>query len=153
MGTHQQLTTEQVEVLILIKVISEFEEESHEKLTTDLEEIIDSNKMTKDSGEEICEMLEYYGYIEEDITEGIGYALTLDGKQYIKLLDEYIEAKNENPEIVNIYFSLINIEKIQFSLVDSFKLFGMDIEVTEIMKLAKGISESISSIVKKVKKA
>ncbi len=145
MGTYQQLTTEQLEVLILLKAISKFEEENHGKLTTDLVEIIDSNKMTKDPGEEICEMLEHYGYIEENITEGIGYDLTLDGKQYIKLFDEYLKAKEENIEIVHNHFSLINIEKIQFSLVDSFKLLGMDTEV-------KGISDLIS-FMKKIKKA
>lgn len=152
MGIYQQLTTEQLEVLILIEVISKFEE-GNEKLTTDLVEIIDGNEMTKDSGEEICEVLEHYGYIETDTTEGIGYSLTLDGKQYIKLFDEYLKAKDKNIEIVHNHFSLINIEKIQFSLVDSFKLFGIDIEATEVMKFVKGILDSISSIVKKSKKA
>ena len=155
MGTHQQLTTEQVEVLILIDAVNEFYKNRHDELETAIEEIIDNNKITKDPAAEICGILEDYGYIEENEAEfefdktATGYVLTRDGKQYIRLFEEYLEAKKENPEVIHNHFSVINIKKLQFSLIDSFKLFEMDIEASEIMKFAKGILDSIKAIVKK----
>ena len=38
------------------------------------------------------------------------------------IFEEYLEAKKENPEVIHNHFSVINIKKLQFSLIDSFKL-------------------------------
>ena len=58
--------------------------------------------------------------------------LTLDGKQYLYLLSEYVEKKVENPTVVlNTSFTLINIEKL-----------GLNIDILpEINEVFKGVKE------------
>ena len=113
MGTQQELTTEQIEVLILIDDISNYVKENKVDLLAPMSEVIDDMGVTKDSCEEICEVLKHYGYI---VNFDDGYKLTQDGKQYIRLFKEYLSAKAENVQFIHNSYSLINIGKLKVNL-------------------------------------
>ena len=55
-------------------------------------------------------------------------SIEFENERFDDVANEYLKAKDENLEMVHNRFSLINIEKIQFSLVDSFKLLDIEIE-------------------------
>ena len=116
MGTHQQLTTEQIEVLILIDNINEHIKENKIEISeeTNIVRIIDEMQATKENCIDICKTLEYYGYIED--IGNIEYELTVDGKQYIRLFKEYLVAKAENVQFIHNSYSLINIGKLKVNL-------------------------------------
>lgn len=115
MGTSQALTTEQVEILILIDEINEYLAENNITLEVPMSETIDGCIATEDRCVEICEVLEYYGYIK---SVGNDYALTVDGKQYISLFEDYLKSKATNPAVVHNSFSLISCE----NLIKSFEV-------------------------------
>ena len=80
MGTHQPLTTAQVTVLTLLKDLDELEDiKAVDKFCWD------SVGINWDEETEIFATLEHYGYIDDERN------LTLDGKQYLNLLKEYIQ--------------------------------------------------------------
>lgn len=111
----RKLTTEQMEILMLLNEITEYVEKEDYQLTVPLDEIIVSNNM-KDDEEfyEITDLLENYGYIDED------YVPTREGKQYIKLFMEYAEEQKEQTKpVINNNYSLISIKELKLSLVGS----------------------------------
>ena len=111
MGTHQELTTEQIEFLILIKEIEQYREKAEEEIIPTNKEIItQDNYMTVDEAESFANRLQYYGYLDKY------YELTVDGEQYIDLFKDYLKQKALNPVIEHASFSLINIEELEFSL-------------------------------------
>ena len=112
MSTTQMLTTEQVEIMMLIDAINEYEE-INGRLEVPMSETIDGCIATEDRCVNICERLKYYGYV---ISVDNGYALTIDGKQYIDLFNDYLAVKANNPQAVHNSYSLINIEKMQLDL-------------------------------------
>lgn len=150
MGTHQQLTTEQVEVLILIDEINMIMggNITKDSVVESMSDIVQTKKEISD----IYVMLEYYGYIKESNNETTGYIVTLDGRQYIQLFKEYLKAKAENPKVVHNNFSLINIGKVKIDLNRKLEICGIKVEVSEIVDLAKKALDSISSIVEWTKK-
>ena len=122
MGTNQSLTTKQVTVLTMLKELENyvFFEEILEDFSWD------SIGVKPDEEDEIFEILQHYGYIGSD------RMLTLDGKQYLYLLKEYVEKKAESPAVeLNTSFTLINIEKL-----------GLNIDILpEINEVFKGVKE------------
>lgn len=105
MGTHQPLTTAQVTVLTLLYELEDY-------LDTKIEDFEwKSIKLDLQTVYEYVDILQYYGYVDSD------NVLTLDGKQYLYLLSEYVEKKVENPTVVlNTSFTLINIEKLGLNI-------------------------------------
>lgn len=76
MNTQQALTTKQVEILILLEKIERFKKVAEEEITVEVGEILVSNyDMSDEELEENIEILQFYGYINEE------YELTIDGKQ------------------------------------------------------------------------
>lgn len=134
MGTQQQLTTEQAELLILIKEIEDFnrEEPGHIPDGGVGRLLVENTNVTPDELDIITETLEYYGYLQND------YELTIDGRQYVELLKEYLQKKTENPCVEHISFSLLNIEKLElsFAKIDILSNLGKWIELFEKVKKA-----------------
>ena len=122
MGTQQALTTEQLEILILINDICDLIEEKHLENTYETamtetvcgilceeeNEIPDDNKQHR--VEEVCNILKYYGYLEDN------YLISIDGRQYLELLKEYIECKIDNPSVVNNNYTTINYKQLTNNL-------------------------------------
>lgn len=105
MGTNQALTTAQVTVLTMLYELEDY-------LDTKIEDFEwKSIKLDLQTVYEYVDILQYYGYVDSD------NVLTLDGKQYLYLLSEYVEKKVENPTVVlNTSFTLINIEKLGLNI-------------------------------------
>lgn len=155
MSTYQQLTTEQIEVLILIDEINNCLKEDPDYIINGITEEIYERINPKQSESEICDALEYYGYIEYGIDEDgeeTDYVLTIDGKQYIELFKEYLKAKTENPKVVYNYFTLINIKELNLKLIEKLEVLGVKIETSEIIKLANEVLESAKNIWSLLKK-
>lgn len=155
MGTYQQLTTEQIKVLILIDEINQCLEKNPDYIINSITEEIYEQVNPKQSESEICDVLKYYGYIKYGIDEDgeeTDYVLTIDGKQYIALFKEYLKAKTENPKIVYNYFILINIEELKIKLLEKFELLGIKVETSEIIKLANEVLEAAKNIWSLLKK-
>lgn len=122
MGTQQALTTEQLEVLILINDICDLIKEKHLENTyeTAITETVcgilceEENDTPDDSKqhrvEEVCNILKYYGYLEDN------YFISIDGRQYLELLKEYIECKIDNPLVVNNNYTTINYKQLTNNL-------------------------------------
>lgn len=114
MGTQQALTTEQLEILILINDICDLikEKQLENRYETAMTETVcgilceEENETPDDSKqlriEEVCNILKYYGYLEDN------YFISIDGRQYLELLKEYIECKIDNPSVVNNNYTAIN---------------------------------------------
>ncbi len=133
MGTNQALTTKQVTVLTML---NDFE------CYMDFEEIIkdfswDEIGVKLDEEEEIFDILEHYGYIGSD------RMLTLDGKQYLYLLEEYVDKATKGSAVeLNGSFSLINIEILgrNFDYIAAF---------SKVFKVANDLSGVIKTILLK----
>ena len=167
MGTNQQLTTKQIAILMLAKDVEEFIDENyisiieeHGKDGVNIQEQIvyvieKMNKNTKEAsiirgmdGDNIAEVfyiLEYYGYVDRNDK------LTIDGKQYLLLFEEYLSVKIEQPQvIIHNEFSLINFE----SLLSAFNVdfggikLGFDIDMTPAFDFVKDISSKIVKLIK-----
>lgn len=140
MGTQQELTTEQVEVLILIEDINKYLAENKETLEVPMSETVDGIIVTEDGCVEVCETLEYYDYIES--TED-GYEVTVDGRQYIRLFKEYLKAKKENTAVIHKSFSLINIERFKMDMEACLGKANVTVDLGRIFELAKGAAEAV----------
>ena len=81
MGTQQALTTEQLELLIIIDEIETFDRVHPDNMPAGgIKEILNNNGiMSPEDFSRIANVLGYYGYIHN------GDELTVDGKQYIEL--------------------------------------------------------------------
>lgn len=116
MGTQQQLTTQQTELLVLIKEIQDYYAGDLEPHTPgEIKESIDTSYiMETEELESALNALEYYGYLGDD------YELTTDGRQYVELFQEYLQEKAKNSNVEHNSFKLINIEKLEvaFAKVD-----------------------------------
>jgi len=90
MGTQQALTTKQLETLIIIRAIEQYivEEDINSKFDDIFEKISwDSAGIRDTEVEEICKVLERFGYI------GNNKRLTLDGKQCAELEIDRLSAE------------------------------------------------------------
>ena len=155
MGTQQELTTAQIEVLILINDIceylrdndmeNEFETNMNETVCNifcvEKDEVIDDSKQSY--YDEICEILHHYGYVDED------YFITTDGKQYLYLFKEYLDAKSTNINITHNSYSLINIEELELSVEACLGKIGIGENIGKISEFGSDLMDSF----KKVKKA
>ena len=141
MGTHQPLTTAQVTVLTLLKDLDELEDiKAVDKFCWD------SVGINWDEETEIFATLEHYGYIDDERN------LTLDGKQYLNLLKEYIQKVEDTKKskkrerniniILNANLSVINIDKI-------IEFFGSLIDVSKEVGKGKKIAEFIKTMLHK----
>lgn len=139
MGTNQQLTTEQLELLILLNEINEFKENLDEELETGVHEIIVSSQvMEAEKLDEIADVLEHYGYINDE------YEPTIDGVQYLRLFKEHLEVQENKPTIViNNQFSLVNTLNLRLGLFNS--MFGSSLE----SELLKGIIKIVKKLASK----
>lgn len=139
MGTNQQLTTEQLELLILLNEINVFKENLDEELETGVHEIIVSSQvMEAEKLDEIADVLEHYGYINDE------YEPTIDGVQYLRLFKEHLEVQENKPTIViNNQFSLVNTLNLRLGLFNS--MFGSSLE----SELLKGIIKIVKKLASK----
>lgn len=142
MGTQQALTTEQLELLVIIDEIQEYDKEHPNSIPAGgIKEVLDSSSiMDSDNFNRIAHVLEYYGYIHN------GDELTVDGKQYIDLFKEYLEQKSQDITIQHMSFSLINFEKLDLSLSDSLLKVSFLENVGEISSLIKMVVQAIKKI-------
>ena len=144
MGTNQQLTTEQMELLILINQIeyhikTECSEnkDMYKNIGTVIESIqnVEDDKtdfedvfefMPEEEWKYHLEVLKYYGYLKQN------YYLSKDGRQYLMLFKDYLQIKEKTPNLtVHNHYSLIDIEKINAGLnvetkigVNNSNIFG-----------------------------
>lgn len=141
MGTSQALTTEQIELLILIECIEDFDKENPGNIPNDgIKAILDTNSiMEPDDFDRITEVLEYYGYLEN------GDELTIDGRQYINLFKEYLKEKSNEPMFVHNSYSLINIGNLELNLEACVAKIGY-------FENFKDIVNSIEKLLQRVKK-
>lgn len=135
MGTQQALTTEQVELLILIDSIEEFESKNPGNIPPGgIKEILDSsNVMEPEKFSQLANVLEHYGYLHN------GDKLTIDGKQYIELYKEYLSQKAETPSVQHNSYSLINIGKLDSNLEISFGKISILGKVGSLSELLKKV--------------
>lgn len=131
MGTQQALTTEQVEILILIDEINKYLARSKEILNVPMAETIDGCIFTEDGCAEICEVLKYYDYVESVEND---YVLTIDGKQYIELFKDYLNEKAINPIMVHNSFSLINLENVKANIEGCLTKLDFSLNVEGLLK-------------------
>lgn len=112
MGTQQALTTEQVELLIIISEIEKFDSVHPGNIPDGgIKEILNNSSiMTPEEFDQLANILEHYGYLHH------GDELTIDGKQYVELFKEYLRQKAENPNVEHNSYSLLNIGKLEFDL-------------------------------------
>lgn len=141
MSTLQTLTTEQLELLILINDIEEYGKKHPENIPQGgIKEVLwSSNLMDEDKLVRITNVLKYYRYIDKY------FELTVDGKQYIELFEEYLEQKAEDVKVEHVSFSLLNIEKLDMSLLDSIAKISILDNVGSISKLLSVIVQGIKS--------
>lgn len=147
MGTQQQLTTEQVNLLILI---SEFEEcamkqkeEVDDVMPIDIM-ITQDNLVELEDFSRIAEVLHYYGYIGRD------YSITMDGKQYLELFKEYLQQKEKYPTVAfNNQFNLVNIEVLSNMLNANIGKEGISGVIGEFAKLCKNVGQMIKGTIQK----
>lgn len=141
MGTSQALTTEQIELLILIECIEDFDKENPGNVPLGgIKEILDTNSlMEPEDFDRIAKVLEYYGYLEN------GDELTIDGRQYISLFKEYLEEKSNEPMIVHNSFSLINVGNLELNLEACVAKIGCFENLRDIVN-------SIEKLLQRVKK-
>ena len=155
MGTQQALTTEQLEVLILINDICDLIKEKHLENTykTAMTETIcgilseEENETPDDNKqhhiEEVCNILNYYGYLDDD------YFVSIDGRQYLELLKEYIKSKIDNPSIVNNNYTTINYIQLENNL-EAVLLKGNIAEtIGECAKFGNNLLQLIKSFLHK----
>ncbi len=95
--------------------------------------------MDEDELVRIANVLKYYGYIDKY------FELTVDGKQYIELFEEYLEQKAEDVKVEHVSFSLLNIEKLNMSLLDSVAKISVLDGVGSMSKLLSAIVQGIKS--------
>ena len=143
MGTHQELTTEQVELLLIIENIEEFDKTNPGNIPNGgVKEILDtSNVMDPDKFNELAQVLEYYGYLHR------GDELTIDGKQYLALFKEYLKEKTNNPLIVHKSFTLINIENLKADIEASLGKISFAVEFGELSKLFEKAGQAIKKLI------
>lgn len=112
MSTQQALTTEQVELLIIISEIEKFDSVHPGNIPDGgIKEILNNSSiMTPEEFDQLANILEHYGYLHH------GDELTIDGKQYVELFKEYLRQKAENPNVEHNSYSLVNIGKLEFDL-------------------------------------
>ena len=137
MGTNQQLTTEQLELLILLNEINVFKENLDEELETGVHEIIVSSQvMEAEKLDEIADVLEHYGYINDE------YEPTIDGVQYLRLFKEHLEVQENKPTIViNNQFSLVNTLNLRLGLFNSMFESSLESELLKgIIKIVKKLA-------------
>lgn len=139
MGTQQQLTTEQAELLVLIKEIEDFDKQNPRNIPPGgVKEILDgSNIMSPEKFDQLAKTLEYYGYLH------MGDELTIDGIQYVELFQEYLQKKTENPSVEYVPFSLINIEHMEIHLFDSIAKISILDNVGKWPKLLQAAVKAI----------
>lgn len=145
MGTQQALTTEQVELLILINDIEDFDREHPGNIPTGgIKEILDSsNVMEPEKFSQLANVLEHYGYLHN------GDELTIDGKQYIELFKEYLKQKAEKPNVEHISYSLINIENLEHNLELCLGKISILESLGEISDLLKNAGQAIKKFIHK----
>lgn len=139
MGTQQQLTTEQAELLIMISEIEEFDS-LHPGNIPDggIKEILEgSNIMSSEKFCQLANILTYYGYLHN------GDELTIDGKQYVELFKEYLIQKSEDINIMHSTYSLLNIEKLEFNLEVCLGKISILENLGEISDLLKNVVQAI----------
>ena len=145
MGTQQQLTTEQTELLIMISEIEEFDSVHPGNIPDGgIQEILECGDIM--TSEEFCQLanvLTYYGYLHN------GDELTIDGKQYVELFKEYLRQKAQNPNVVHNSYSLLNIEKLEFNLGVCLGKISILENLGEISDLLKNAVQAIKSVIHK----
>jgi len=149
MGTHQELTTEQLEVLILIDEINKYLAESRAFLEDNISAVIDGSLHTADGCMAVIEVLEYYGYIKESEDMNDDYELTIDGKQYIALFKEYLKQKTNNPVIIHNSFALVNIESLKVNIEACLGKIDLALEFGDLFKLVDSAILSIKDWIRK----
>lgn len=145
MGTQQTLTTEQVELLIIISEIEKFDSVHPGNIPAGgIKEILEnSNIMTSEKFCQLANILEYYGYLHN------GDGLTIDGKQYVELFKEYLRKKAENPNVEHNSYSLLNIRKLEFNLEVCFGKISILENLGEISDLLKNAGQTIKEFIHK----
>ena len=141
MSTLQELTTEQLEVLIVMDDVYNCIEEKNYELEVSIAECLDGILKIKSSTLEILEALENYGYIEYGANND--YVLTVAGKQYIKLFNEYLDLKESKPtetEVKKYPFISINIGQLNISLEACLVKFSFS---SSLLNLAEKIRNHV----------
>ena len=110
MGTQQELTTKQLETLIIFDELQKLAEA--DLICTGIKEILTQDHfMSLEEFNEVFEALNYYGYVD------MYGNVTMDGKQYVALFLDYLEKKEKNPDIaINNSFTLISLENLNFGV-------------------------------------
>lgn len=129
MRVQQELTTDEVAVLEIMKCLTDEEYMDNEKMRL----LSISEKMEAFSWDclslseqevfHYLDILQYYNYLEED------YAISCEGRQYLYLVKEYLELeKNQkNRNVIVPKFTLLNIEKLGLIFertLDAGSIFG-----------------------------
>lgn len=144
MEVKHALTEQQVEVLLVLEALENYMyENSPESTMDDLIGQLEQGSLRGLSEEgndiEILDALEHYGYIDSD------RMLTIDGKQYIKLLRDALEKTDEKENVsmtINNKIVLINVEKVYLG-INNF------INSSAIGELGKAVFKGLNNIIKK----
>lgn len=139
----QELTTKQVEFLILVQALNNYRKESNDEIVASNKEIITQDGyMDVETVEDLENKLIEFGYltIEED------YELTIAGQQYLDLFTEHLEEKTEKPNITVKLFTLIDLEKLQLSLEANLAKLNLSGEIFKINNLLSVVNQKIRSL-------
>ena len=139
MGTQKSLTTEQLELLIMIDEIEEFDKKHPGNIPAGgIKEVLDSsNVMGDEDFSRIASVLEDYGYLHN------GDELTVAGKNYIEFFQEYLEQKAKDVKTEHRTFALVNIEQLNFSLLESLGKISILENVGEVTKLLNIVVQAV----------
>ena len=138
----QELTTKQVEFLILVQALNNYRKESNDEIVESNKEIITQDGyMDVDTVEGLENKLIEFGYltIEED------YELTTAGQRYIDLFIEHLEEKKGDINITVNHYSLINLENLQLSLEACLTKLDLPGDIRKICNLLSVVNQRIRS--------
>ena len=133
----QELTTKQVEFLILVQALNNYRKESNDEIVASNKEIITQDGyMDVETVEDLENKLIEFGYltIEED------YELTTAGQRYIDLFIEHLEEKKGDINITVNHYSLINLENLQLSLEACLTKLDLPGDIRKICNLLSGVN-------------
>lgn len=142
MGTQQELTTEQISLLLMIKAIEDFGKENPGNIPPGgVKEVLTCDGVIKpEDYDRVTETLEYYGYLSDE------EELTADGRQYIELFAEYMQEKVQNPQAVHNSYSLINVEKLSFNIEACLMRCGIAEKLVDVAQVVQAAKKGIKGL-------
>ena len=139
MGTHQELTTDQVEILDIIKCLESYEDEMFSNMEMKVQAFAwDCIEMEESYVMENIELMQHYQYVNKD------FSISNDGKQYLLLVKEYLHFRKNPKNRKKIVFN--------FTLIDTVKLGAFFEATANLDGLFELVEKGVKKIIRMIKK-